>query len=180
MSASTAIFHEDWYSNAQLRSLAEACQRAAGAAGSVIEIGCWEGKSSVTIANCCAPDPLIAVDTWAGNLGEGESHPTVLLAKERDVFSVFCNNVKALTKGNVIPLVTTSADFFRIWRNPIRFIHLDASHDYPSVNSEIESALKYLSPGGVICGDDFLSSNMSRTEYQGGVERAVRENLPGF
>jgi predicted O-methyltransferase YrrM len=180
MTTSGPIFHEDWYSDTQLKSLLEAYQRSAGAAGSVVEIGCWEGKSTAALANACAPNQLIAVDTWAGNLGEGETHATVVLARERDVFAAFCHNMKVMTPGNVLALMTTSADFFRMWRNAIRFIHIDASHDYLSVREDIHSALRYLSPGGVICGDDFLSSGMSRHDLQGGVERAVRELLPGF
>lgn len=34
--------------------------------------------------------------------------------------------------------------------------------------------------GGIICGDDFKSANMSRVDLNGGVERAVREGLPNF
>ena len=34
--------------------------------------------------------------------------------------------------------------------------------------------------GGIICGDDFLSANINRTDLHGGVERAVRELLPTF
>jgi hypothetical protein len=180
MTKPAPIYHENWYRDEQLTHLAELYKHSTSAPGCVIEIGCWEGKSTVALANACAPDLLIAVDTWAGNIAESPNHPSVISAKERDVFAVFCHNIATQTPCNVLPLVTTSADFFKMWRTLIRFIHIDASHDYPSVKTEIESALKHLAPGGIVCGDDILTSPITRKDLQGGVERAVKETLPKF
>ena len=38
--------------------------------GYIIEIGCWEGKSTIAIANVCYPDTLICNDTRLGNIQE--------------------------------------------------------------------------------------------------------------
>jgi hypothetical protein len=34
--------------------------------------------------------------------------------------------------------------------------------------------------GGIMCGDDILSAHINRHDLHGGVERAVRELLPGY
>ena len=60
----------------------------------------------------------------------------------------------------------------------IKFIHIDASHEYESVFETIKLVLPKLVKGGIICGDDYLNANINRTDLHGGVERAVREALP--
>ena|SRR5205809_7367588 len=88
--------------------------------------------------------------------------------------------MQSLTLGNVKPHVMRSSEFFARQKNPIRFCHIDASHDYRSVKADIEGALRHLSPLGVLCEDGFLSASANRVDLDGGVEQAVRELLPGF
>jgi len=57
---------------------------------------------------------------------------------------------------------------------------VDASHDYTSVRRTIESLMPLVTPGGLLCGNDFLTATQDRKDLSGGVERAVRELLPGF
>jgi hypothetical protein len=173
-------FHENWYSDEQCRALFNAYELARELIGDVVEVGCWEGRSTSVLANACYPVPLHAVDTWEGNADESPDHPTVALAKQRDVYRTFLKNMKSLTLGNVTPHVMRSLDFFAKRVKPIKFCHIDASHDYGSVKADIEAARKHLLPIGVLCGDDFLSASARRQDLQGGVERAVRELLPGF
>ena len=143
-------------------------------------MGCWEGKSTAYLANACYPAELQAVDTWKGNIDENPNHPMAVIARERDVYRVFLNNIRSLTLGNVRAHVMRSRDFFARQQRAIKFCHIDASHDFPSVKADIEAASKLLIPRGVLCGGDFLSANMQRADLQGGVERAVRELLPGM
>ena len=37
----------------------------------------------------------------------------------------------------------------------IKFIHIDASHEYDSVYKTIQLILPHMVKGGIICGDDF-------------------------
>ena len=64
-------------------------------------------------------------------------------------------------------------------RSPVRFAHIDASHDYSSVKAELLSILPLVVDGGVLCGDDFEDGATPVDGLDGGVERAVREVLPG-
>jgi hypothetical protein len=40
--------------------------------------------------------------------------------------------------------------------------------------------LPKLADNAILCGDDFLTSNMGCLDLYGGVERAVRELLPNY
>jgi predicted O-methyltransferase YrrM len=175
-----ALFHEDWYPDVQLERLVSAFARVRYVAGAVMEIGCWEGKSTIALANACYPDILDAVDTWAGSADEDPQHPTVLIAAQRDVYAQFLKNVKALTRGNIRPVRNDCHNVLSTWSQPLKFVHVDASQDYRSVWRTLLACVPLLVPGGVLCGDDFETADLTRTDLDGGVERAVREVLPAF
>jgi len=175
-----ARFEEDWYPPQQLIRLASLFEKVRSFAGTVLEIGCWEGRSTVALAHACHPETLWAIDTWMGNEDEDVNHPTVLLARSRDVFGRFRVNISALTGGNVHPIRQNCHAVLQDWSAPIKFAHIDASHDYNSMRRAMEAVLRLLVPGGIICGSDFLTASADRGDLDGGVERAVRELLPGF
>jgi predicted O-methyltransferase YrrM len=154
--------------------------RVSGLDGAVMEIGCWEGKSTIALANACYPDPVFAVDTWAGSRAEGVEHPTVVIARQRDVYAQFAANIKALTRGNVTPVRADCFDTLAAWQAPLKLVHIDASQDYQSVCRTIDGCLPHLVRGGILCGDDFQTADATRLDLDGGVERAVRDRLPGF
>jgi hypothetical protein len=141
--------------------------------GDIIEVGSWEGRSTVALANTCYPEPVLAVDTWQGSVDEDADHVTVRIPKQRDVFRDFIRNIRMMTGGNVQPIVAHSRDFFRHHASPIKFCHIDGSHDYESVRQHILGALAWIVPGGVLCGDDFAPDAP-------GVMRAVQDLLPGY
>ena len=178
------MFNEDWYSSSQLNNLVRLVKNVKTLDGTVIEIGCWEGKSTVGLANECYPDNLICNDTWLGNVQEsivtGQEHITEKILKERDVYGIFINNMNTLTKQNYSVVKEDCIAWLKTFDKPIKFIHIDASHEYKSVRETIILALPNLVKGGIICGDDFLTANKTRIDLNGGVERAVREMLPKF
>lgn len=175
-----ARFHEDWYPPEQLLRLSGLCESVRALRGAVLEIGCWEGRSTVAMAHACHPETVWAIDTWRGNEDEHPSHVSVQLAGRRDVHRQFLQNIAELTGGNVRAVRQDCHAFLKTWREPVRLAHLDASHDYDSVRRTLEALLPWTVPGGVLCGGDFLSACASRRDLDGGVERAVREALPGF
>jgi hypothetical protein len=175
-----AMFHEEWYPDDQILRLVATFQRVRPLHGAIVEIGCWEGRSTIALANACCPEPLLAVDTWLGQLAEHPNHITVQLAKERDVFAQFQKNLRLLTAGNVVVNHCDYSEFFLGWNSPLKFVHIDGSHDYESVKRTIQYCLQWIVPGGVICGGDFQTACLTRADLGGGVERAVRELLPGF
>lgn len=146
-------------------ALAELVKQAKHLHGAVIEVGCWEGRSTVVIANACAPDRVLAVDTWLGSAGE----ECWEIAASRDVFSIFQHNIAEMTVGNVTPVKMDWQQFFAEWDGPIKFLHIDGEHSYEAVRANIEAALPHMVSGGVICGHDAGESC---------VMTAVRDVLP--
>jgi len=171
-------FHEQWYAESELSTLQAAAQFVRPLQGAIVEIGCWEGRSTTVIANVCYPEPVVAVDTWLGSLTEGEQHETVRIARERDVFATFEENIRALTRGNVVPQRMDAIEFLQQEERPIKFCHIDAAHDYRSVRETIDRLLPRLVPGGILVGHDYDTAHAGREDLQGGVQRAVREMLP--
>lgn len=181
-------FNENWYSQEQLQLLQATVRRVRYLEGRIIEFGCWEGKSTCALALAADPEMVYAVDNWTGSFAEGEGHPTVQIAKQRNVLDVFRGNVAAYTTGNVRPEQhdhDTYIRFLEDWstgagRPIVKFVHLDGAHDYGSVHRQIEGLKPLMVKGGIICGDDFLTASAARTDLGGGVERAVRESCPNF
>jgi predicted O-methyltransferase YrrM len=175
------MFHENWYSDEQCNNVAILLNNSKHLSGSIIEVGCWEGKSTCYLANAAYPETIICNDTWLGNVAEsiltGEKHVTEIILQERDVYSVFLNNMNRLTKGNYTVVKDDCFKWLNEYNEPIKFIHIDASHEYESVYQTIQLVLPKMIDGGIICGDDFLNSNARCSNLHGGVERAVRESF---
>lgn len=163
-------FHEDWTNGDHCRFLSLIAQQAPEE-GAIVEIGCWEGRSTVALANAVYPRDVIAVDHWEGNTEEGDDHPSVVAARERNIFATFQHNIQRLTQLNVY----VRPGDWRAWREtfnqPIAFCYLDAAHDETSVRAQISAILPLLVSGGILCGDDFFAE---------GVRAAVTDLLPGF
>jgi predicted O-methyltransferase YrrM len=178
------MFIENWYSQSQIENLIELVKKVKPLEGNIIEIGCWEGKSTIAIANNCYPEKLLCNDTWLGNVQEsivtGKEHITETILKSRDVYRIFINNMNSSTKQNYQIVKKDCLEWLKIYNGKIKFIHIDASHEYESVFETIKLVLPKMVKGGIICGDDFLNANINCTDLHGGVERAVRELLPNF
>lgn len=159
-------FREEWISVGTLHELTRLVQAVEGVPGAVIEFGCWEGRSLIEIAQAAPQRPVLAVDHWQGNI---EDEYTLGAIKERDVFATFLANTTDL--DNVVVHQMSNEEFMATWHDPIAFLHLDADHRYQPVKDQIEWALPLLSPGAVMCGDDY-------SKRWPGVTQAVDEALP--
>lgn len=161
------VFHEQWTNNAHAALLAQIA-RAIPPEGRCVEIGSWEGLSTIALAGALGTRPLEAVDTWAGNSSEDPDHPTVAASGARDVYGTFLRNLKAFGVANVLPRRMD----WRAWAQesdaPLAFAYLDAAHDEATVRAQIDALRPRLAPGGVLCGDD---------AYAPGVQLATRGAL---
>lgn len=144
-------FIEDWFGLASQKTLTRLAFLTHGLPGAVIEVGSWEGCSTIALANAVHPTVVSAVDTWEGSPGEISAK----LASERDVYGTFMTNIHAGTKGNVCPYKQGWRDYFAAHKGQlIRLLFIDAEHSYREVFDTIEAALPLLVEGGIICGDD--------------------------
>lgn len=161
-------FHEDWTSGEHSTALTRIASFAPDD-GICVEVGSWEGASTIAIARGLGERTLYAVDTWAGNSDEDPDHPTVAIAERRDVYAQFLRNVEAYGMHYIEPKRMDWTLWAARNENPIAFMHLDAAHDECSVRDQLSVFLPRLVPGGIICGDDY---------YAAGVQTAVRAAIP--
>lgn len=145
-------FTENWFSFASQRALQHAAICTNGIEGRVIEVGSWEGRSTVALAHAVYPHVVHAVDTWEGSPGEPSAD--LAAAEGRDVFATFRENMAALTRGNVEAHRMGWRDYFVRDASPIRFVHIDAEHSYDEVFDNILTVRPLMARGGIICGDD--------------------------
>ena len=47
------MFNENWYSDKQINDLVNLLTTIKNIDGKIIEIGCWEGKSTINLVNIC-------------------------------------------------------------------------------------------------------------------------------
>jgi predicted O-methyltransferase YrrM len=143
-------FTEEWFCVESQQALAALAESTNHLDGDVVEVGCWQGRSTVALAGAVRPAVVHAVDTWQGSPNEISAD----LAGERDVLHEFLENMAELTDGNVVPHVMGWREYFADHRHPVRFIHIDAEHSYREVFDNIAEVLPLMVSGGVICGDD--------------------------
>ena len=151
----TLKFTEGWMPDEQVELICASYNKVKHLKGSIVELGCWQGKSTIGIANHIYPEKVICVDHWRGNEIEGDV--SVRIAKERNVYLEFQKNMKIGTKGNFTVFKKDCFDFLENYMGKIKFLHVDADHHYDSVKRTLELAIPKMVEGGIICGDDFNS-----------------------
>jgi hypothetical protein len=163
---SGVAFTEDWYSAPQLDALSALCRQTTALDGIAVELGVWEGRSALQLAQVVWPRPLHCVDTWRGNLGEGPDHPTVTALAQRNVLAQFRANVAASGLTNIVEWVMDGDAFLRgLLPRSVRFCHVDASHDYASVVATLRLAIPLMSIDGILCGDDYAYPDVARAVF---------------
>lgn len=144
-------FNETWFNENAQAVIAELACSVADVDGLVVEIGSWEGRSTVALANAINPRMLHAVDTWQGS----PSDVSAELAAQRDVFATWQLNVNVMTAGNVECHRMDWRAFVPSIVEPVAFAFIDAEHTYDEVADNLAALLPLLAAGGVLCGDDY-------------------------
>lgn len=141
-------FTEDWFGERSCAALAALYGRVSDLCGQVVEVGSWEGRSTIALAEAAAPHEMCAVDTWLGSPGE----PSAELAAERDVFATFTANTAHL--DNLAVFRMGWREYVAGYIGPTRLLFIDAEHTYHEVHDTIDAWLPHMVPGGIVCGDD--------------------------
>lgn len=146
-------FDEYWIGPAQLALTAALARSTTGLPGEVIEVGTWQGLSAIPIARAVAPATLHVVDHW---LGDGEAAVGIDPSKtERDNYGIFLSNLREAHVTNVRVHKMGWREFAKEWDQPIRFLHIDATHSADEVADNIAALLPYAASHAVFCGDDY-------------------------
>ncbi len=117
----------------------------------IVEIGSWNGKSTVWLAKGTEAgqrNKVHSIDSHSGSkahISEGETN----------TYPVFINNLtKAGVQDIVVPLVKTSAEALKRWREGIGLLWIDATHEYEDVKRDFLSWEPYLLPGARVAFHD--------------------------
>jgi predicted O-methyltransferase YrrM len=133
-----------------------------------VEIGAWEGRSTVAMAveiiNSGKQIEFTAIDTFGGS----EEHVSRQEIVQNTLYQKYKENIKPVE--NVVRTVVSdsvkAAEQFE--NNSIDFIFIDGDHSYEGVKRDILAYLPKMKVGGVMAGHDF-------NEFFPGVVRAVDE-----
>jgi predicted O-methyltransferase YrrM len=155
-------FIEEWFDDDACAVLADLVRKVEDVPGRIVEVGSWEGRSTLAIAGATSR-PIHAVDTWQG----AASHDYQLeQVKTRDILAQWTANLAG--HPHVEPYRMDWRDYVQAERGPVALVFIDADHTYPDVCAQIDAFRPLMSPGGIICGDDWPI-------YP--VQRAVRRRL---
>lgn len=147
-------FTEKWFNPAKIRQLHKAMDDVKNLDGEIVEVGSWEGRSSIEIANHFHPKKLHVIDHWLGDLTNLKSG-VADLAKQRDVFAQFKANMDEATQGNYIVHRSSWRDVNWNEIPKLSFLFIDGEHTFPEVSDNILVALPRMVKGGVLAGDDY-------------------------
>ncbi len=112
----------------------------AGIEGCVVEIGAWRGVTTRYLALAAGETPVMAIDWWRREKGDGNY--AAFLQRTRDL-------------PNVRHVRSVSGAAARKWsEGPIRFLFIDAAHDYANVAHDLAAWRRYVAPGAIIAMHD--------------------------
>lgn len=137
--------------------------RSCAAAGDIVELGSYLGRSTAALClgslSVSPPNLATLVYTvdpftaWAG-----------VPPKDKDLpgpnwtYPAFIENMRRLNLMSVVrPLVCTSMQAHVNWNMPIKFLFIDANHDYASVRHDLDMWAPHVTKGGIIALHDTLT-----------------------
>jgi len=132
-----------------------------GCRNTVLEIGCFEGLSSVFFADNILDHPestLTCVDPFLSITNN--DHQDYLKNNEEQNFDYNVSICKNNTKLDVIK--TTSDIFFETNEIFYNFIYIDGCHECDYIKRDLENSFRFLEPDGIMWMDDYLGGDSIR------------------
>ncbi|MCK1583262.1 class I SAM-dependent methyltransferase [Bradyrhizobium sp. 168] len=144
--------------------------------GDILEIGSWQGRSTLFLAQACKDSEtgsVHAVDTFKGNPGN-ESLYVVGKADRSDLLPNFLQNMKAAgVADRVTPHAMSSVEArseIKAINPSFRLIYIDGEHTYDAVKADLHGYADLLQVGGLLLFDDYSISFP-------GVVKAIDEHI---
>lgn len=135
-------------------------QRAAGITGDILEIGVYQGMSAILLGYMKqANEQLIICDLFDGPTESSEDTAERERYYERGFGQHKFESHYRRFHPDLPEIIAqpSSSLHARITGRHFRLIHIDGSHAYDQVRSDLLLAREILMPGGVVALDDFLS-----------------------
>jgi SAM-dependent methyltransferase len=154
---------EGWFVrlDADLFSAVDRWQRDAGVTGDLLEIGAYQGRSAILLGFLAREgEQLVICDLFE------DQEPTATTTGDRGLYDAlqrtrFERNF--LRFHDALPLIhqTPSRDLEpRLAGGTFRFVHIDGSHLFDPVVSDIALSRRLVAPGGVVVLDDWCTPRM--------------------
>lgn len=115
-----------------------------------LEIGSFEGRSTIFIAELKNTKSIMAVDTWKGS-HEHKGNKISFIK----VFKNFKKNIGCIKNINISYTKNTSDNFFKKNKNTYNLIYIDGLHKYSQVKRDFVNSFNCLDVNGIIICDDF-------------------------
>jgi hypothetical protein len=122
----------------------------------ILEIGSFEGKSTIFWAERAMPDLIVCIDTWKGSKEHSDINFNII-ESNFDFNTSFFKNIqkkKGSSLEELSKLIIEKATF--------DLIYIDGSHDPRDVISDSILSLQLCNSGGIIIFDDYLWINRMR------------------
>jgi predicted O-methyltransferase YrrM len=152
------------------RVLYELARRCAGR-GIILEIGSWQGKSTIWLARGSRQGrggKVFAVDPHTGSVKHKQLYGEVW------TLDVFRENIKrAEVDDLVVPLVMTSVEAEAKLPEPVELIFIDGDHLYDFVKTDFETWFPRILDGGIMAFHDTYTEGPRRV-VEDGVYRSRR------
>lgn len=132
---------------------------------SILEIGSWAGSSSVSWAKALeraeCGGRVTCVDSWAPYFDSSVDTDAVYAemneaAETDDIFQLFLHNIRACDVAKYIQVCRGDSRevLGQFPSASFDIIYIDGSHQYDIVKRDIAEAIRLVSQGGIVCGDD--------------------------
>jgi hypothetical protein len=153
---------EGWF---QWRSAQEEAVKAFSAGSQFVEVGTYLGRSLCSLGELVVQSrkqiKVIGIDTCRGSGPEGPRNKDYHGAKVAEGGGTFAGtlhrNVIECGYGNsIMLLIADSISAAQLFSEAsLDWVHLDARHDYSSVQADIRAWLPKIKNGGWLSGDDY-------------------------
>jgi predicted O-methyltransferase YrrM len=152
---------QGWLSDAEAHQLYMLAREVPSGAPTAVELGSWQGKSSVMIAGGLAGRPggrLFCIDPFGTDENPEYQrlyYDPLLSNMERTQKQAFSDH---LEQSGLSPIVQAirgySFEIIRTWTLPIDLLFIDANHEYDSVHRDFEQWKPFVRAGGVVALHD--------------------------
>jgi len=176
---------DGWLHDGEASYLAQLAGSATKLKGSFLEVGSFQGRSSVVIGMEAKKlnSHLYCIDIWNKEMtgedeverqkirGEYKKMLTSIMGKyfKGDMYQIFIENIKKWDLDNtIIPVIGFSSAIRKTWKIPLRFIFIDGNHEERYVKEDCLWK-KFLVIGGIICFHDYRP--------RGEVMQAVKDEM---
>lgn len=149
---------DGWMSPGQAATLYDAARRCP-AAGTIVEIGSFQGRSTIVLASAAAPDvAVIAIDPHAGN-DRGPQEIDGYADAAADDHAIFSANLeRAGVAGRVRHVRKFSDAALADVEAPIDVLYIDGAHRYAPARADIRDWGARVADGGTMLIHDSFSS----------------------